>query len=216
MTQISLETPEIGKPDKTEDQKIITCFTTVQTAINGNLDSTNLKPGSVTGESLEQHVTGLRLVSSQSGILQGSQGAGAYFFVDGSNFMLPATAGTVKFMPPGAFLRASEFEVPTKTTKLYLQYENLCNATATGTTLLFYVIKLATLTGGAGEIASNWTPVIAASEALFTPIGGASEMLTASVAFPAEGTYTVAVNTTGTTAAASYTQLRYRMYVFNA
>ncbi len=215
MTQISLETPEIGKPDKTEDQKIITCFTTIQTAINGNLDSTNLKPASITGESIAAPVTGLRLIASERGIIGGSKAAGTYFFA-GANAMSPATAGTVAFMPNAIFLRPSEYEVPTKNTKLALQYEVQSNAAAPGATFLFYLIKLSALGGGTGEITSTWAGVVAGSEDLLTPVASTAEFSPATaIAIPAEGTYTVAVNTVGTTAAASYNQLAYRMYVKN-
>jgi hypothetical protein len=39
---ISLQNPQIGQPDTTEDVKIQNNFTTLQTVINGNIDSTNL------------------------------------------------------------------------------------------------------------------------------------------------------------------------------
>jgi hypothetical protein len=42
MGTISLQSPQIGQPDTTEDVKIQNNFTTLQTVINGNLDSANL------------------------------------------------------------------------------------------------------------------------------------------------------------------------------
>ena len=42
MGNISLNIPQVGLSDSTEDPKIATNFTTIQTAINGNLDATNL------------------------------------------------------------------------------------------------------------------------------------------------------------------------------
>lgn len=41
MTELSLTLPELGKPDKTQDPKIVTALTTIQNLINGNLDITN-------------------------------------------------------------------------------------------------------------------------------------------------------------------------------
>jgi hypothetical protein len=41
---ISLQQPTIGLPDTTEDVKVQNNFTTLQTVINGNLDSTNISP----------------------------------------------------------------------------------------------------------------------------------------------------------------------------
>ena len=42
MGQISLNIPQVGLPDTTEDVKVANNFTTLQNAINGNIDSTNL------------------------------------------------------------------------------------------------------------------------------------------------------------------------------
>lgn len=42
MTIISLELPEIGKPDKTQDPKINTAFSTIQNWANGFIDEENL------------------------------------------------------------------------------------------------------------------------------------------------------------------------------
>src|SRR6185312_16248441 len=42
MGQISLNIPQVGLPDTTEDVKVANNFTTIQNAINGNVDATNL------------------------------------------------------------------------------------------------------------------------------------------------------------------------------
>ncbi len=42
MSELSLVLPEIGKPDTTEDPKIVTAFTAVQTWANGNVGTTNI------------------------------------------------------------------------------------------------------------------------------------------------------------------------------
>ena len=42
MGQISLQIPQVGQPDSTEDPKVASDLTTIQTVINGNLDATNL------------------------------------------------------------------------------------------------------------------------------------------------------------------------------
>lgn len=42
MGQISLALPTVGQLNQTEDPKIPSAFTTIQTVINGNLDATNL------------------------------------------------------------------------------------------------------------------------------------------------------------------------------
>jgi hypothetical protein len=44
MGTISLQVPTVGQPDTTEDVKVANNFTTIQTVINGNLDTTNLAP----------------------------------------------------------------------------------------------------------------------------------------------------------------------------
>jgi hypothetical protein len=42
MGSISLQIPQIGLADTTEDVKVANNFSTIQTAINGNIDQTNL------------------------------------------------------------------------------------------------------------------------------------------------------------------------------
>lgn len=55
MGSISLQIPVIGQPASTEDPKIASNFGVIQTAINGDLDTTNLSatagivPGQITG-----------------------------------------------------------------------------------------------------------------------------------------------------------------------
>ena len=50
MGTITLELPTLGQPDKTQDVKINTAFTTVQTVINGNLGAPNLESELLTGK----------------------------------------------------------------------------------------------------------------------------------------------------------------------
>ena len=45
MTALSIELPAIGQPDKTQDPKINTAFTAVQTWANGNIGDTNIASG---------------------------------------------------------------------------------------------------------------------------------------------------------------------------
>jgi hypothetical protein len=56
MTTVSLILPEVGKPDSTQDPRIVTAFTTLQTWANGNVDSTNLSKGAVNGEAVNKEV----------------------------------------------------------------------------------------------------------------------------------------------------------------
>ena len=41
MTVLSISEPEIGQPDSTQDPKIISAFTAIESVVNGNLDSGN-------------------------------------------------------------------------------------------------------------------------------------------------------------------------------
>ncbi len=61
MSLINLVLPEINKPDKTEDPKVTTALTTLQSWANGNIDSTNLKTEGIEPKSLEKE----KLTSSQ-------------------------------------------------------------------------------------------------------------------------------------------------------
>lgn len=89
MTSLSLILPEIGVPDVTEDPKIVTAFSTIQTWANGNIDSANLKAGGVNEDRLStavqsllnQKVSGLTcvvhntsatLVSGELALMEGS------------------------------------------------------------------------------------------------------------------------------------------------
>ena len=42
MGSITLSIPTVGQPNSTEDPKIATDLTTIETLVNGNIDSTNL------------------------------------------------------------------------------------------------------------------------------------------------------------------------------
>ncbi len=218
MTQISLETPEIGKPDATEDQKIITCFTTIQTAINGNLDSTNIKPEGVTGENLELHVTGLRLIAAGGGTLGGGVAAGTYMFPGNNGAMLLNTAGTVKFTsaPPMLWIRKSEFEVAPKSVYLTLAIDVWVNGTAPAASMTFSLYKLSSLGGISGELAGTFGIPVAGTGVVFTtPALGTINYETKKAAMPTEGAYIVGVETNGVTAAASVMGFGYHVYLSN-
>jgi len=54
MGQISLNIPQIGLPDTTEDVKVANNFTTLQNTINGNIDSTNLSAATAQAAAVNQ------------------------------------------------------------------------------------------------------------------------------------------------------------------
>ncbi len=221
MTQISLETPEIGKPDKTEDPKIITCFTTIQTAINGNLDSTNLKPASVTGESLDPTVTGLRMIAEGGGLIGGSAAVGTYLPSTSGGAVIKATAGSVEYTaatgaPPMFKIRTSEFEVPTKSLYLTLAIDLWVNGTAPSASMIFSLYKLLTIGGVTSQIVPSFSaPVAGTGVTVTTPAADTASYETKKVASPGEGTYAVGVETNGITAAACFMGFAYRVYLSN-
>jgi hypothetical protein len=55
---LSLVLPVLKQPDKTEDPKINTAFTTIQTWANGNIESSNVKPESLAAVSLSKGLGG--------------------------------------------------------------------------------------------------------------------------------------------------------------
>lgn len=100
MTSLSLVLPEIGVPDLTEDPKIVTAFSTIQVWANGNIDSTNLKAGSVNEDRLSAAVQAL-LNQKVSGLTLTSHGTsttavpGELALMEGSGTLtvtLPATS----------------------------------------------------------------------------------------------------------------------------
>jgi hypothetical protein len=66
MTTLSLILPEIGKPDKTEDPKLNTALTTVQTWANGGIGTSNLEAGLLAG-SWEAPSLGAKVEESAAG-----------------------------------------------------------------------------------------------------------------------------------------------------
>src|SRR6185437_10659235 len=54
MGQISLNIPQVGLPDTTEDVKVANNFTTIQNAINGGIDSTNISATLAQAASINQ------------------------------------------------------------------------------------------------------------------------------------------------------------------
>ncbi len=213
MTQISLETPEIGKPDKTEDPKIITCFTTIQTAINGNLDSTNLKPASVTGESLDASVTGRRLIANEKGYLPEGTVAGTYLFVGTGEMRKAGVAGA------GAwgitYINPTPYKVVGKSNTL-IQIEGLVvvNGTAPTSTYGLGLLPVTSLTGSTNMIVGVGTSVLNTGLVTAPSAGGGGAMESSTAAAPT-GSYCLAMAVTGTMAANSFVVVDASLYVLN-
>lgn len=54
MGQITLQIPQVGQPDATEDPKIASDFTTIQATIDGQLDATNVTSGFAASATVNQ------------------------------------------------------------------------------------------------------------------------------------------------------------------
>ena len=79
MTILSLVLPIISQPDKTEDPKINTAFTAIQSWANGQIDSSNIKPASLVGASIKpESLGGNTLLKGVGGAISGETIAATY------------------------------------------------------------------------------------------------------------------------------------------
>jgi hypothetical protein len=211
---ISLQNPQIGQPDTTEDVKVQNNFTTLQTVINGNIDDTNLSSPN----------NGVRRLLLQSaGAVNGGTAAGDYVFYGTGGLYssgLTGQSGIVPIWPgdSGLSSQPKDFTVANKTAFGRVRGCITTNGTSPGVTITLGLYLLTALGGTSATIVYTFETAVAGSTvglsggAGLIPLGESGQF-----AMPtAVGGYMLGVNVSGTTAAASYTGVSLQLYGYNA
>lgn len=206
MGTISLSIPQTGQPNSTEDPKIASDFTTLQTVINGNLDGSNVAAT----------LTGRRQVMQ------------APFFVIGNTSSNPWLSGAADSLASGsnttnrgivwAYLDPANFAVTGKSnTQLIVRMSCATNGVAPATNFTGGLFPV-TFSGGTGTITiTAGTIVTGSSVTISTPSASSTAVAeTAAFTFPAAGAYALGVGPTGATAANSGQAFFLQLFALNS
>lgn len=206
MGQISLSLPQSGQPHSTEDVKVGNDLTTIQNAINGNLDSTNVTAPlaqSAGVNQVGQTVKGaVNIAASQStssttyttlatpdqvtGIVLPSNGLIAIWYQATWQESV-STAARAAFFISSNQLKANTTGNPTAPT---VQETSIGGTSATNTPLYSFGAGLASGTGGAAYTGDVTTGQIVGAYSNVTGVEPAGPCYV----FAAPGTYTISVN----------------------
>ena len=79
MSKLTITKPIIGKPDSTEDPKIVTAYDTLETWANGNIDSTNIKNEGVENASIKKETLEENRCDAELKAILAEKGTGLVF-----------------------------------------------------------------------------------------------------------------------------------------
>ena len=169
MGQISLNLPQIGLNNSTEDAKIPSDFTTLQTVINGNLDTTNISStAGITDAQLASPGNSFRkLIFFNIGQIQGSLS----YSPSGQDFIIPplgplisngtGTSIPVPILPSdsGIASQPQDFQTAGKTTYCRIRGVIAQNATATAVNATVRLLYVTGVGGSSGFVSYTLSPV---------------------------------------------------------
>lgn len=203
MGTISLAIPQTGLPNSTEDVKISSDFTTVQTVINGNLDPTNLTPGTAA------RLTDIYQTIADSTILiAASTAPGLYPFL---KYTSTQNGGAALINPdffyfdPARFLPAGDTRAVMYEVVAYLTTNNVAPGSTFSVTL--YPIVAFTGAGPAPTLGTAVTGSLAGFPAPSTDVAS-GPVFSGDFAAPVAGFYVMVVSCPSGTAASSSTAIR--------
>ncbi len=211
MSELSLVLPEIGKADRTEDPKIVTAFTQVQTWANGNIGGVNV----------EDDLTGLRLVEKVRGFAEGGKLAGTYIPTTATLQKLEAgllavfAPTTVGGAPNFTYLNSTDYAISGKETKLTLKVDLATNQTEPGAKLTFGLYPIEQYLGGENELQVKYEVVHTGSTVLFEPLKNQNYSVKTAFSFPTADWYSIGVETSATLAAKSVLAFTASLFVSN-
>jgi hypothetical protein len=214
MGQISLSIPISGQPNSTEDAKVSTDLTTIQTVINGNLDDTNFaSPNSALRRVILQATGCISAGTSAGDVLFN----GASVIGSGSATGFPATLWQGD---AGYSAQPQDYQVAGKTAYGRVRVGLATNATGCGVTLTFGLYLLTAFSGVAGSsVAYSFgsavagTTVAVASPGAGTNVGAESAQFTLPVT---SGAYALGVNLNGLTNTNSFVVCTAQLLAYNA
>ncbi len=207
MSELSLVLPEIGKPDTTEDPKIVTAFTAIQTFANGNIGGVNVEP----------ELTGLRLISRTYCLFKAGEAAGTYIPSQGSYQKMTASTASFNALPPNwLFLSPADYSITGKETQLAIKVDVATNATSPATTFTFGVYPVEQYLGAEAEFKIKYLAVAAGTTVALTPGAANNESTGLRVAMPAAKYASVGFTTSAESAAKSMTTMSIALFAANA
>lgn len=205
MGTISLSLPLVGQTNASQEPLIPSDFTTLQTAINGNLDGANLDPS----------VTGRRLIAEARAFIGPSFGSNSQFFIAQDGSLVASAASSTK---PLAFwyLNPADYAVVGAVTNAAVRISVATNGVAPAVTFAGQVNAI-TPSGSAGNIAFTIGGAALAGAGVVAPSGGTVSFGdSGTLAFSASpGGYAPVITLSGTTAANSATIVTFQLFVLN-
>jgi hypothetical protein len=202
MGLLSLNLPIIGQLNSTEDPKILTALTSIQTLVNGNLDAANTSHALFgayrTVEQTYFTAGPAQITGAANFYLLGVGGAGS---VVGSGVAASIAPAVVRSIP-------ADYTISGLTTVGRVAVEMWTNATAPAITFTFQLFSLSGLGGGAGLITPTIGAGVAGSIATITTpaLGTTTSAVSSDFTLPTSGgtAYVMGVASSGAMAANSY------------
>ena len=204
MSKATLPTPETN-PGKAEWSEVYANDKALRDVINGQLDTENLKSGAGITDGQLASPNNLVYRTFESAQVIHAQGlvAGSYLLVNGgsngaqsqSGANLRAGSYNVHVFP----IVSTDIAVPSKTSKLRLRAQALCNATKAALKYTFGLYPVS-VGGGANELTLTLGTVVAGStvEINEPPAATATPAAGSDFAVPSDGVYALGVVTSGT------------------
>jgi hypothetical protein len=223
MGTISLQNPVIGQPDTTEDVKVQNNFTTLQTVINGNIDTNNLNAaaGIVDTQLWSPNNTVPRLLLTAFGQITGGFAyAGQNFILAGTGLPFASGANASGIVVP--FVSASlSWAVAHKTTTAVVQLGVMVNAVIPSINITASLLKISSL-GAVGNLSITGSLLAGSTTAVNSnpAAGSATSVVSSPFTLPVDGGSYVLVVTpsggSGTVATSSVLFLSANLYAYNA
>lgn len=206
MGTISLSVPQTGQPNSTEDPKIATDFTTLQTWANGNIDGSNVA-ATLTGR---RHII--------TGYFSGP-GATSLCFTSGPGDLVPSGTNQGNRGIVWAYLDPANFAVTGKSnTQLVLRMSlaTMATAPAVNFTAALYPVTFGGSTSG-NIVPTAGSVVAGSSVTINTPAGSSAVVAeTSPFTFPSAGAYAPTLIASGANASGSMTIMAVQLFVLNS
>ncbi len=193
--------------DTTEDPKIVTALTAIQTFANGNIGGVNV----------EDELTGLRLIQRSQCLFKAGEAAGTYIPTVSSYAKMTGKAAKFTGTPPNWFLLApSDFSISGKETQVAIKVDVATNGTSPATTFTFGIYPVEQYAGAETELEIKYLAVVAGSTVALTPPVANNESTGLRLTMPATKYVSVGFTTSAESAAKSMTAMSIALFAANA
>ena len=213
MGQITLPIPQAGQLNSTEDPKVASNFTTIQTVINGNLDDTNaFSPNNAVRRVLLQASSSPGSPSTIADYLLMSAGFG--FMTNGQ-----APTGAVPMMwgDQGLSGNPTCWTVPNKTTKAIVRASVITNGTAPGVAITAGLYQITLSSGSSGQLLLSFGSALGGSGGtISSPAAGFNVVESAPFTLPTNNLWALGIATGGGVAAGCVIMVTASLLAYNA